>query len=181
MLLDTETRPAEASGPVADKVWRDWMMVALGLTAMVAVVAVLVAVVAFAQTDREPAMHMDMSGAPATKVVAQDAPAPTLAQAKGVKFEPFKSVDPTLPAVPAGAIKKFHIDVMQHVVQVSPDLAPTEVWTYVVNGKEYPGTGASAPIVVDQGDKVQITLTNGGSKKMHVTMPHSIDFHAAEV
>ena len=38
-----------------------------------------------------------------------------------------------------------------------------------------------SPIVVNQGDKVQITLTNGGSKKMHVTMPHSIDIHAAEV
>jgi nitrite reductase (NO-forming) len=180
MLLDTEPKPTEAPAAPADNVWREWIMVALGLTALVALVAVLVAVVAFAQTDREPGMHM--TAAPA-KIVKQDAlaPAPTLAQAKGVKFEPFKTVDPTLPAVPAGAVKKFHIDVMQHVVQVSPDLAPTEVWTYVVNGREYPGTGASAPIVVDQGDKVQITLTNGGSKRMHVTMPHSIDFHAAEV
>jgi hypothetical protein len=35
--------------------------------------------------------------------------------------------------------------------------------------------------VVNQGDTVQVTLTNGGMKSMHVTMPHSIDFHAAEV
>jgi FtsP/CotA-like multicopper oxidase with cupredoxin domain len=106
---------------------------------------------------------------------------PPAAQAKTVKFEPFKPVDATLPAVPAGAVKKFRVDVMQHVVQVSPDLAPTEVWTYVVNGRGWPGTGASEPIVVDEGDKVEITLINGGSKAMNVTMPHSIDFHSAEV
>ena len=70
---------------------------------------------------------------------------------------------------------------MQHVVQVAPELAPTEVWTYVVNGKAWPGTGASEPIVVNEGDKVEITFVNGGSKAMNVTMPHSIDFHSAEV
>jgi len=115
--------------------------------------------------------------APATAIAA----APKLADAKGIKFEPFKPVDPMLPAVPAGAVKKFTVDVMQHVVQVAPELAPTEVWTYVVNGKAWPGTGASEPIVVDEGDKVAITFVNGGSKAMNVTMPHSIDFHSAEV
>src|SRR5439155_812524 len=89
--------------------------------------------------------------------------------------------DPTLPAVPAGAVKRFTVDVMQHVTQVAPDLAPTEAWTYVVNGREYRGTAASAPIVVEQGDRVKVTFVNGGSKAMGVTMPHSIDFHAAEV
>jgi FtsP/CotA-like multicopper oxidase with cupredoxin domain len=156
------------------------MMVAIGLTALVAIIAAAVSIVAFAESG---------NGSTTTRVVtrAQSAPAatvaaaPTLAQAKGVKYEPFKPVDATLPAVPAGAVKKFHVDVMQHVVQVSPELAPTEVWTYVVNGKAWPGTGASEPIVVNQGDKVEITLTNGGSKAMNVTMPHSIDFHSAEV
>jgi hypothetical protein len=51
----------------------------------------------------------------------------------------------------------------------------------VVNGKARRGTGASEPIVVNQGDNVEITLTNGGSKAMNVTMPHSIDFHPTEV
>ena len=78
-------------------------------------------------------------------------------------------------------MKKFTVDVMQHVVQVSPDLAPTEVWTYAVNGKAYRGTAASPPIVVNEGDKVAITFVNGGSKAMDVNMPHSIDFHSAEV
>ena len=81
-----------------------------------------------------------------------------------------QQVDPTLPAVPAGAVKKFTVDVLQHVTQVDPDLAPTEAWSYAVNGKAYRGTAASPPIVVNQGDKVQITFVNGGSKAMAVNM-----------
>jgi nitrite reductase (NO-forming) len=107
--------------------------------------------------------------------------APTLADAKGMAFEKFAKVDPTLPAVPAGAIKKFTVDVDQHMVQVDPALAPVQAWTYTVNGKGYKGTAASAPIVVNEGDKVQVTFVNGGSKAMHVDMAHSIDFHSAEV
>jgi nitrite reductase (NO-forming) len=108
-------------------------------------------------------------------------PAPTIAQAKGIAFEKFATVDPTLPAVPAGAVKKFIVDVDQHMVQVDPALAPVQAWTYTVNGMGYKGTAASAPIVVNQGDKVQVTFVNGSSKAMHVDMAHSIDFHSAEV
>jgi nitrite reductase (NO-forming) len=108
-------------------------------------------------------------------------PAPTLAQAKGIAFEKFTKVDPTLPAVPAGAVKKFTVDVDQHMVQVDPALAPVQAWTYAVNGKKDKGTANSTPIVVNQGDKVQVTFVNGSTKAMHVDMAHSIDFHSAEV
>ena len=64
---------------------------------------------------------------------------------------------------------------------LDPALAPVQAWTYTVNGKGYKGTAASAPIVVNEGDKVQVTFVNGGSKAMHVDMAHSIDFHSAEV
>jgi FtsP/CotA-like multicopper oxidase with cupredoxin domain len=67
------------------------------------------------------------------------------------------------------------------VTQIHPDLAPTEAWTYAVNGTAYRGTAASPPIVVNEGDKVEITFVNGGSEEMAVNMPHSIDFHSAEV
>src|SRR5438477_149316 len=107
--------------------------------------------------------------------------APTLAQAKGIAFEKFQKVDPTLPAIPAGAVKKFTVDVDEHMVQVDPALAPVQAWTYTVNGQGYKGTAASTPIVVNQGDRVQVTLVNGSSKAMHVDMAHSIDFHSAEV
>jgi len=107
--------------------------------------------------------------------------APTLAQSKGIAFEPFERVDPTLPPVPAGAVKRFRVDVLQHVTQVDSALAPTEAWSYAVNGVAYRGTAASPPIVVNEGDKVEITFVNGGSEKMGVNMPHSVDFHSAEV
>ena len=181
---DFDTVPEPADGPpdrTQEKVWREWMMVATGLTALVAVIAAAVALVAFATNGKTTTVVHRASAAKTVAPATAIAAAPKLADAKGIKFEPFKPVDPTLPAVPAGAVKKFTVDVMQHVVQVAPELAPTEVWTYVVNGKAWPGTGASEPIVVDEGDKVAITFVNGGSKAMNVTMPHSIDFHSAEV
>ena len=103
------------------------------------------------------------------------------ADAKGVAFEPFERVDPTLPAIPPGAVKKFKVDVFQHVTQVSKDLAPTEVWSFAVNGKYHRGTGVSAPMVVNEGDTVDFTLVNGSTTSMKVNLPHSLDFHSAEV
>jgi nitrite reductase (NO-forming) len=98
-----------------------------------------------------------------------------------VKFEPFEKVDPTLPPVPAGDVKTFKVDVFQHVTQVSKDLAPTEVWSFAVNGTYYRGTGVSGPMVVTEGDTVDFTLVNGTDESMKVDLPHSLDFHSAEV
>ena len=112
---------------------------------------------------------------------AQVQAAPTAAEAKGVRFEKFERVNPELPAVPAGSVKRFKVDVYEHVTKVSEDLAPTEVWSYAINGVEHRGTGVSEPMVVEVGDKVRIDLVNGSSERMHVRMPHSIDYHSSEV
>jgi uncharacterized cupredoxin-like copper-binding protein len=77
-------------------------------------------------------------------------------------------------------VKKFTVSVIQHEVQVSPGLAPVQAWTYTVNGVAYRGTAASPPMVVNQGDRVQITFVDGTSKN-GVDMAHSIDVHAAEL
>lgn len=98
-----------------------------------------------------------------------------------VKFEEYKRPDPTLPDPPPGPVKKFKVDVFEHVTRVADDKPPTRVWSFGVNGVLYRGTGASVPMVVEQGDKVEVTLINGGSKQMDVKMPHSIDFHSSEV
>jgi hypothetical protein len=87
-------------------------------------------------------------------------------------FEEFTRVDPTLPPVPPGPVKRFEVDVYQHVTQVDADLAPTEVSSFAVNGKKYSGTGVSAPTVVTEGDLVDFTLTNGSTKAMKVDLPH---------
>jgi nitrite reductase (NO-forming) len=176
-LPPTEGGPPRDS---ANREWREWTWVAIGLVGLVALLGSILAIFAVAGSGSGESSTTTVVKTTAAAAAAP-AKAPTLAEAKGVKFETFKKVDPTLPAVPAGAVKKFTVDVFQHVTQVDPTLAPTEAWSYAVNGTAYRGTAASPPIVVDQGDKVQITFVNGGSKKMAVNMAHSIDFHAAEV
>jgi len=183
-ILDTRKAPeadaVDHGAPHPETVKREWLVVGLGLVALVSLLGLIVAVVAMATGDNSETVVTKTVEA-AAPAAAADAPAPTIEQAKGIAFEKYEKVDPTLPPVPAGAVKKFTVDVDEHVVQVDPALAPTQAWTYTVNGKIYKGTAASPPIVVNQGDKVSITFVNGGSKAMHVSMGHSIDFHSAEV
>ncbi|MEI7888688.1 MAG: multicopper oxidase domain-containing protein [Actinomycetes bacterium] len=148
-----------------------------GLSAFTAFLAIVVALFSYSESSSVAATPAGNQVAAATS----GAPGPPLSAAEGVKFEPYKFVDPTLPAVPAGAVKRFTVDVEQHVTQVSPDLAPTEAWTYRINGQATPGTATSLPIVVNEGDSVSIKFVNGSTKSLGVNMPHSIDFHSAEV
>jgi nitrite reductase (NO-forming) len=125
------------------------------------------------------------SDEPSVTQPAQSQPAQAAAEQTAGSFdgevEQFERVDPTLPSPPPGAVKKFRVDVFEHVTKVSADKPATRVWSYGVNGEFYRGTGASVPMVVTQGDKVEITLVNGGSKEMDVRMPHSIDYHSSEI
>ena len=128
-----------------DRARREWMMIGLVLSVLVALLAIVVAVFGRsppAASPRPPVLPPRRQGA--RRAPAAEAAAPTLADAKGIAFEKFTKVDPTLPAVPAGAVKKFKVDVFQHVTQVSKDLAPTEVWSFAVNGVYHRGTGVSA-------------------------------------
>ena len=152
---------------------RDWTLVAVGLVALLAIIGIAFSIAALAKPEDQAAAPV--AAAPAAP--AADQAAPTLADAKGVAFESFKRVDPTLPA----PVTKVDVDVFHHVTQVSKDLAPTEVWSFAVNGVYHRGTGVSAPIVVEEGAKVDFSITNGMSKKMKVNLPHSLDFHSAEV
>ncbi len=177
--FDETWAPAAPGTPTDLRPW-----IALGLVAIIAVIAAIVSIVALAGSGGDARPVSSAAAAPAHTEHApatETAAAPTAADAKGVAFEPFEKVDPTLPAIPAGAVKKFKVDVFQHVTQVSKALAPTEVWSFAVNGKYYRGTGISGPLVVTEGDKVEFTLVNGTSKKMAVDLPHSLDFHSAEV
>ena len=180
-------RKAEGIDPVAPtavddrRAWREWTMIAIGLVGLLAVLAIVVSAFAFAGRDSKSGETTTIVKPAAAATPAAAVTAPTLAQAKGIAFEKYHEVDPTLPAVPAGKVKQFRVDVLQHVTQVDPQLAPTEAWSYAVNGKAYRGTAASPPMVVNQGDRVKVTFVNGSTKAMGVTMPHSIDFHSAEV
>ena len=171
-----------AVGPEEQNLRREWHMVATGLAALMAVLGIVLAV--FALATRGDDAGAAAAPAPATAPAATpESPGatPTLADTEGVAFEEFTRVDPTLPEIPAGPVKKFDVDVYHHVTQVSKDLAPTEVWSFSVNGKEHRGTGVSEPMVVTEGDLVDFTLTNGTDASMKVDLPHSLDFHSAEV
>ena len=168
-----------------DRVNVRWLLTgaALGGVAL-ATIALITAIFAIAAGDPPTravtvtnAVPADGNGAAASA----DQPAPTLADAKGIKFEKFEPVDATLPPIPAGAVKTFEVDVFQHVTQVAKGLAPTEVWSFAANGKYFRGTGVSTPMVVTEGDTVDFTLTNGSTMAMKVNLPHSLDFHSAEV
>jgi nitrite reductase (NO-forming) len=154
---------------------RDAAMVA----GTISIVAGILFAVLFAA--RGPLSHDDHGSTDQAGAAPAIAAAPTAAEAKGVKFEPFERVDPSLPATPTGAVKRFKVDVYEHVTKVSDDLAPTEVWSYAINGVEHRGTGVSDPMVVEVGDRVRIDLVNGSTERMHVRMPHSIDYHSSEV
>ena len=172
---------AKAEGLEEQGSWRQWIVVAIGLTALFAVIAIAFGILALAEgSSSDATVVKEESSAPAAKSAAPAA-TPTLADAEGVEFEPFERVNPDLPAVPAGPVKKFDVDVYHHVTQVHKDLAPTEVWSYSVNGKEARGTGFSQPMVVEVGDTVDFKLTNGSDESMNVSLPHSLDFHSAEV
>jgi nitrite reductase (NO-forming) len=108
------------------------------------------------------------------------APAADAAPAR-VRYEAYRRPDPSLPAVPAGPVKRFRVEVLMHRTKVAADQPPLRVWSFGVNGRFMRGTGVSPPMVVEQGDRVEVTFVNGASKAMHVDMPHSLDMHAAEI
>ena len=89
---------------------------------------------------------------------------------------------PALPAVPAGAVKVFKVDVFHHVTQVAKDArADRGLELRRSTACEHRGSGASPPMVVNEGDTVDFTLANGSTTSMKVNLPHSLDFHSAEV
>jgi nitrite reductase (NO-forming) len=186
LLLDgTETRPEVAGEDEARRQRierrRGRIRDAALLAATFSIVAGIVLAVLLAPRGLLGGDDVDSDASSADGAAPAVAPAPTAAEAKGVKFEPFERVDPALPATPPGAVKRFKVDVYEHVTKVSDELAPTEVWSYAINGVEHRGTGVSDPMVVEVGDKVRIDLVNGSTERMHVRMPHSIDYHSSEI
>src|SRR4051794_20197923 len=77
---------AEAQqSPERRKVWREWMMVGLGLTALLAVLGTVVAVAALVIRDDGGGTQTVTVKAPAAAAPAADKRAPTLADAKGIR------------------------------------------------------------------------------------------------
>ena len=101
-------------------------------------------------------------GAVATASFAGIAPANADALAMSHKAFPA-----TLPAAPAGAVANVRLDIQHRTVSIAPGIK-YEAWTF--------GATAPGPVIhVRQGQTVNVTLHNTSP------MPHSVDFHAAEI
>jgi len=159
---------------------REGLAIVLAVCALGAIIGLAVLLVGLSRgSDGSSAAPSEAVSAPAEAGAAEHDPG--AASDAVADVEPYKRPDPALPAIPAGPVKKFKVDVFEHVTKVSKEKPATRVWSFGVNGVLHRGTGVSTPMVVEQGDKVEMTLVNGGSKKMDVTFPHSIDFHSSEV
>jgi nitrite reductase (NO-forming) len=77
------------------------------------------------------------------------------------------AVPAAVPAAPVGPVAHVHLAIADRVVSIAPGIRYRS-WTF--------GDTAPGPVIhVRQGQKVDVTLTNSGM------MPHSVDFHAAQV
>lgn len=88
------------------------------------------------------------------------------AAVKQVTVPPFKYYDPTLPPVLQGDTVNVQLEVQENLITIASGVA-YHAWTYN-------GTAPGPVIHLRQGQTVHFTLVN------HGTMPHAIDFHAAE-
>ena len=89
---------------------------------------------------------------------------PSVGGAAGVAYHRY---DPTLPPLTSGRTKQIHFTAREAPVAIRPDV--------VVAGWTFEGDIPGPIVHVRQGDTVEFTLTNQGS------VPHSMDFHAAQI
>lgn len=90
--------------------------------------------------------------------------APANADALAMKHAAFPA---TLPAAAAGPVAHVHLSISDRVVSIAPGIR-YHAWTF--------GTSAPGPVIhVREGQTVDVTLKNSAM------MPHSVDFHAAQV
>ena len=121
-----------------------------------------VAPAASASTMPGMAMPATAAGTRATPSYAGVAPADAAALAAA-----HAAVPAALPAAPAGAVATVHLDIAHRTISIAPGIR-YDAWTF---GSTVPGP----TIHVRQGQLVKVTLRNTSP------MPHSVDFHAAQV
>ncbi len=185
--LGQETNPDRAQPHV--NVAEELRPLVLGALALLGVILVtLLTHAVISATDDDDGGQATEAAAPAAgtateghTMAAADSPQTGSCEDSVEDVEEYRRPDPRLPSPPRGPVKKFRVDVFEHVTCVSDDKPATRVWSFGVNGELYRGTGASTPMVVEEGDRVQITLVNGANDEMAVTMPHSIDYHSSEL
>jgi nitrite reductase (NO-forming) len=90
--------------------------------------------------------------------------APANADALAMAHKPAPSV---LPPAAVGPVAHVHLTINHRIVSIAPGIR-YQAWTF--------GSTAPGPVIhVRQGQTVEVTLTN------RAPMPHSVDFHAAQI
>jgi nitrite reductase (NO-forming) len=146
------------------------VLLAVGMAAVLIIVAAVGVLVdtqqdqASAPAQRLVPVQQDSAATPATDLTSFAGAAPANADRLAAMQKPY---DATLPAVAPGAVARVDLAVKEHDLQIAPGVRYRE-WTF--------GDTAPGPTIhVRQGQRVDVTLTNRGM------MPHSIDFHAAQI
>ena len=118
-------------------------------------------------TGSEPAGHVHNGGAsgdPAVALQSYSGAAPENAEELAPAHEPYPA---ELPPVAQGDEVDIDITLKDVTIEIAPGIKYS-AWSFA--------SGAPGPAIhVREGQKINITLTNGG------TIPHSIDFHAARI
>jgi nitrite reductase (NO-forming) len=153
----------------------------LGVTGLVLGLAALIVSIAIASGDEPSGNTATQYGPEQALMKGAEHEEEEHAPDPDAPVEEYERPDPTLPDVPQGEVKRFALDVSERLTRVSDEKPALRVWSYSVNGTKLAGTGGSPPIVVNEGDRVEIALTNGSSESMEVHFPHSFDTHASEV
>ncbi|HEU5216119.1 MAG TPA: multicopper oxidase domain-containing protein [Gaiellaceae bacterium] len=163
--------------------WRVFAVVAGFLIPFVIAIGAWLAVSAHdASTDAQRAAASAQAAGTSSSATGMSASSAAAAGAGSVATPSFAGIAPpnadvlamrhaavpaTLPAAASGPVAHVHLSIADRVVSVAPGIR-YEAWTF--------GATAPGPVIhVRQGQTVAVTLTNGGA------MPHSVDFHAAQV
>src|SRR5262245_13344188 len=111
MLLIEERTEAPAKPGRRDR-WRERLRDVALISGTISIFAgIILAIVLYDDIVRSDKGTAAQAAAAGPAIAA----APSASEGAGVKFEPFKRVNPDLPATPAGAVKRFKIDVYEHV------------------------------------------------------------------
>lgn len=114
----------------------------------------------------QPAAAAAPKAAPAKSATTHE---PAHAAQPAAAQTPTKPYDAALPPLQDGPVAKVHMTLKDKVVEIAPGVQ-YRIWAFEADG------GAPGPTVhVREGQKVEFTITNGGS------IPHSMDFHAARI
>ncbi|MEO9175634.1 MAG: multicopper oxidase domain-containing protein [Gaiellales bacterium] len=138
-----------------------WLVVMSGRGDTGAVVKPAAGSVANGSMAGMPGMAATSSG---TSAVSAPITVPENAAALALAHKPYPAA---LPPVAAAPVRHFTLTLKDRVVDVAPGIHYAG-WTF-------DGTAPGPVLHVTQGQMVDITLVNGGA------IPHSIDFHAADV